>query len=162
MSHERADTPVTPWAAAGASAPCPLNRGLAVVDQLLAEITRRHAVRELDAALDFRCALVDATDPHELLLEFFRLRVVVEERHYLECYRLRRWLESRFVASVRCDRAQPPVEVPIRLDGRGLRQSLDRCAVTAARGAAVPAWAVVRVVPVTPRETPPLRRAAAL
>lgn len=121
---------------------CPLNHGVSVVDQLLAAITRdaEFDAHALDVALDFRLMLASATDPEAILQAFFNLRAVAEERHYLACFRLRRWLETQFVARVRLDRSQPCRELPVRLEARTYRELCARCAFEAAGGDRVSPW----------------------
>jgi hypothetical protein len=123
---------------------CPLNHGVAVVDQLLAAITRENDAAALDVALDFRLLLGSSTDANAILREFFRLRTVVEEHHYLACFRLRRWLQSEIVADVRLDRSQPIRRTPINLNAKSYRELCARCAFNAAAGERLSPW--VRIV----------------
>ena len=122
------------------AAACPLNDGLAVIDQLLAAILREKDSAAFDLALDFRLLLARSSDPDLLLPEFFRLREQVEERHYLALYRLRRWLEASYVGCVRLDRTRPIREVNLRLDTTSFRALCARCAFDAADGELVTAW----------------------
>ncbi len=135
------------------SAPCPLNHGVSVVDQLLAAITHEPELdaRALDVALDFRLLLASSDDAEAILQAFFHLRTVAEERHYLACFRLRRWLETQFVAHVRLDRSQPRRELPVRLEARTYRELCARCAFDAAAGDRVTPWARVHFVPTEAR-----------
>jgi hypothetical protein len=125
-------------------AECPLNHGVAVVDQLLAAITREEDAVALDVALDFRLLLAGANDADTVLREFFRLRAVVEEQHYLACFRLRRWLQSAIFAEVRLDRSQPIRRTQIDLNAQSYRELCARCAFEAAAGELLSPW--VRVV----------------
>lgn len=125
---------------------CPLNQGLAVVDQLLAAITREGSREELDAALDFRLILAHTSDPAAILRGFFALRSVAEERHYLALYRLRRWLESQFVAIVHVDRHSPPRRVHMKLDACSFGALYAQCAVRATAGLPPQAWTRVHFV----------------
>ncbi len=141
-------------------AACPLNHGTAVVDQLLAAITRDRADESfeiaLDAALDFRLLLATETDPETLLSAFLRLRHIAEERHYLACFRLRRWLETQFCALVYLDRCQPPLTLPLTLDLANCTQLRTRCACLAADDLRNLPWIRVRFAR-TSATTPALR-----
>jgi hypothetical protein len=119
---------------------CPLNHGVAVIDQLLAAITRDHDATALDVALDFRLLLANSTDADAILREFFHVRAVVEDSHYLACFRLRRWLQSEIAASVRLDRSQPARRTPINLNAKSYRELCARCAFDAAAGQPLSAW----------------------
>ncbi|HTO03968.1 MAG TPA: hypothetical protein VL069_09715 [Opitutus sp.] len=122
------------------AAECPLNHGVAVVDQLLAAITRNNDAVALDVALDFRLLLATSQDADEILREFYRLRSVVEEAHYLACFRLRRWLQSEIIAHVKLDRGQPVQPTPIKLDASSYRELCARCAFDAAAGEPLSPW----------------------
>ena len=119
---------------------CPLNHGVAVVDQLLAAITRDQNASALDIALDFRLLLASSTDAETILREFFRLRAVVEEDYYLACFRLRRWLQSEIIAHVKLDRSQPVRQACIKLDASSYRELGARCAFDAAAGELLSPW----------------------
>lgn len=115
---------------------CPLNHGTAVVDQLLAAITRDSSDESfdaaLDAALDLRLLLAGETDADTILAAFFRVRQIAEERHYLACFRLRRWLETQFCARVYFNRCEPPRTLPLILDLATCADLRARCACLAA------------------------------
>lgn len=123
---------------------CPLNFGLAIVDQLLAAIVGENDSAGLDAALDFRLLLASPHDPESVLRGFFRLREIIEDRHFLAHFRLRRWIESQIVARVCFDRCQPPSVVPLRLDCPSYSALYDRCVRDASASATEPTWARVR------------------
>lgn len=131
-----------------AAASCPLNHGVAVVDQLLAAITGspEFDANALDVALDFRLLLANSTDAEEILQAFFRVRAAVEDHHYLACFRLRRWIEAQFAALVRADRTQPFREVPVRLTANSYRELCARCAFDAADNELVSPWVRVHFV----------------
>lgn len=113
---------------------CPLNDGLAVVDQLLAAIIHNGEADALDGALDFRLLLAHAHDPAAVLRGYFILRNAIEESHYLACYRLRRWLENQFVALVQIDRGALLQRVALTLNVPSFGALYERCATTAADG----------------------------
>ncbi len=123
---------------------CPLNSGVAVTDQLLAAITRDHSADHfeaaLDAALDLRLLLAAEAEAESILNAFFRLRRVAEDRHYLACFRLRRWLESHFFARVFFDRSQPPKSVVLRLNVCDCTALRTRCTLDALSGGVLPNW----------------------
>lgn len=123
-----------------AATECPLNHGVAVVDQLLAAITRDGNAAALDVALDFRLLLASSTDANSILKEFFALRDAVENRYYLACFRLRRWLQSEIVAHVKLDRSQPVRQTGIKLDASCYRALCARCAFDAAAGERLSPW----------------------
>lgn len=120
---------------------CPLNDGLAVLDQLMAGLSLAQESRALDLALDLRHALRSAAPAEAVIALFFKLRDTIEERHYLPCYRLRRWLQGRVKAWVRLDRQQPPIAAAVTLDQADLNALRDFClattAVTISPGASV-------------------------
>jgi len=130
-----------------APADCPLNHGLAVTDQLLAAITRQNDGPALDVALDFRLLLAHARDADTVLREFFRLRAVIEERHYLACFRLRRWLEKELAALVKLDRTATARRIALQLDVRSYDALCARCTTRAAGAEPAPATARVQFVP---------------
>lgn len=147
-----ATTPVpaafSPLSASSSAASCPLNHGTAVLDQLLAAITRDRADESfelaLDAALDFRLLLAGDADADTILSGFFRLRRIVEERHYLACFRLRRWLESQFCARVFLNRCEPPRTLPLILDLASCADLRTRCACLAAEDLRTLPWVRVQ------------------
>lgn len=104
MQAPEQNRPVTPAASFRDSA-------IDVVDYLLTA----HGVargNEVDLLLDLRVALARHECADEVLDLFCQLRVMMEQRHYVGFYRLRRWLEKNIVASVRvngqtCERAVP-------------------------------------------------------
>lgn len=113
---------------------CPLNDGLAVLDQLMAGLSLAQESRALDLALDLRHALRSAAPAEMVIALFFSLRDTIEERHYLPCYRLRRWLQGQIQAWVRVDRQQPPVAAAVTLDQADLNALRDFClAITAVK-----------------------------
>ncbi len=141
-------TALSPVSQPRVSHACPLNHGVSVVDQLLAAITRETEfdARALDVALDFRLMLASSTDAEAILQAFFQVRAAAEERHYLACFRLRRWLETQFVAHVRLDRSQPYREISLRLEARTYRELCARCAFDAAAGERVSPWVRVHFI----------------
>lgn len=127
---------------------CPLNHGLAVLDQLLATLTGEPAdAAALDLALDLRWQLSQPHAPESVLREFFRLRATVEDRHYLACYRLRRWLETQFVAEVSFARTQPARRLGLHLAVANLHELRAQCVARATADSPIaPAWSRVHFV----------------
>jgi hypothetical protein len=96
-------------------ATCHESCALEVVDRLL-QATGSVRGEEVDALLDLRWLLHRREDAEATLALFCKLRLAMEERHYLSFYRLRRWLENHLLLSIR-----PPGEtrahaVPVKLD----------------------------------------------
>jgi hypothetical protein len=123
---------------------CPLNHGLTVVDQLLAALTCDDEPAAFDTALDLRWQLQQPTNADAVLRDFFRLRALVEERHYLACYRLRRWLNAQLVARVVPDRHQPAQIVGVRLDASDYASLCAQCLDLVAIDLPLTPWARVR------------------
>jgi hypothetical protein len=84
---------------------CEFNCALQVVDRLL-QAAGSVRGEEMDALLDLRWLLHRHQDAEEAVRLFCRLRRMMEHRHYLAFYRLRRWLENH-------------VEVQIEVPGTG-------------------------------------------
>jgi hypothetical protein len=76
------------------------NTAIDVVDYLLTAhgVARGH---EVDLLLDLRGAFSRRENAEEALDLFCRVRVLMEQRHYVGFYRLRRWLEANIEARVR-------------------------------------------------------------
>ena len=140
-SITRSSTPAT---AAIAGSSCPLNHGVAALDQLLASLRGDDDSEAFDTALDLRSLLSNATDATAIIREFYRLRSLVEERHYLACYRLRRWLEGQLIAWVSPQRHHAERATAVRLDAMCFDHLTDRCIASALEGAMVVSLARVR------------------
>lgn len=94
---------------------CRRRCALQVIDALLA---RPGAIsgQEMDRLLDLRWQLRHRADAEAALRLFCELRLRLETRHYLEFFRLRRWLENHLVAAVRLCPAAAAQVVGVRLD----------------------------------------------
>jgi hypothetical protein len=125
---------------------CPLNSGVAILDQLLAAVGRENDADALNAALDFRLLLAGPHEPEAVLRGFFQLRPFVEDHHFLACFRLRRWLESQIMALVYFDRCQPPAPIRLRLDCLSYPALCNVCARDASTSDVEAAWARVQFV----------------
>jgi hypothetical protein len=108
---------------------------VAVLDQILAALTPEDAASVYDTALDLRSWLRRADDAGAVVGDFIELRALIGNRHYLACYRLRRWLESHIVAHVTLDRRDAPRVVSVRLDAPNLAMLRARCVDAATAGA---------------------------
>ncbi len=113
----QAPAPSSPTSAAIESG-APVRRqwrcAVSVIDDLLA---RRGAVsgEEMDRLLDLRWQIRRGA-AEEALRTFCELRIRMERRHYLDFFRIRRWLENHLVASVRICPAAEPRLAPVKLD----------------------------------------------
>jgi len=88
---------------------------LEVIDDLLRASAAAHA-SEVDALLEFRWLVHRRQDAEAVVGLFCQLRRNMEERHYLNFYRLRRWLENQIEASIRLRRGDPERIVPLSLE----------------------------------------------
>lgn len=124
-----------------ARAAAPPQRGcaIAVVDALLGT-PGAVTGEEADLLLDFRALLRRREDAEAALRLFCDLRRRLEPRHYLEFFRLRRWLERRLVSVARICPAAPAQTAPVRLDFFCV-EALRRAALCRALG---PGTAVLR------------------
>lgn len=125
---------------------CPLNSGLAILDQLLAAVGREDDANALNAALDFRLLLAGPHEPDAVLRSFFQLRALVEDQHFLACFRLRRWLEAQIMALVHVDRCQSPQPIRLRLESLSYQALCNACARDASTAGGDAARARVRFV----------------
>lgn len=148
----RYDSDSSPRQAAPVERDCPLNNGLAILDQLLAALTQRRRRAELDLALDFRFLLSARGRSVDVLPQWFRLRDSVEEEHYLLAYRLRRWLEKRWVAHVSFDRSSTPRVVGLQLDAPSYDDLCEECICAASDLDLPPPWTQIRFVSADPAE----------
>ncbi len=94
---------------------CQRRCALEVIDELLG---RPGAVSggEADLLLDLRWQLGRRGDAEGALKLFCDLRLLMERRHYLAFFRIRRWLENHLVAQVRICPAAVAQAVPVRLN----------------------------------------------
>src|SRR5690606_5480462 len=70
------------------------------LDMLMAEIGTSDAAA-LDAALDLRSLMARRQDAAAALAQLYRLRSLLDGRHYLAFYRVRCWVHRRIRAEVR-------------------------------------------------------------
>jgi len=102
-------------AAECAPATCRAQCAPTAIDRLLSE---RGAVSgsETDLLLDLRWHLRQRTDAEETLRLFCMLRRIMEQRHYLAFFRIRRWLENHILVAVHPCPAAEPVYGRLKLD----------------------------------------------
>lgn len=129
---------------------CPFHDGPETLDGLLAEVHPSENAL-LDAALDLRHALSRRDDAETVLVQLFRLRRLLDGRHYLAFYRLRCWLQRLIVVQARAHRGEPWQTFPLPLNGARLDEVIDSAlARLTAPGCEVPGCAHVRFVFATP------------
>jgi hypothetical protein len=137
-----------------ALARCPFHDGVATLDLLLAELDPRDSTL-FDAALDLRSLCAAGIDAAACVQQLFRVRALLEERHYLAFYRVRCWARRHFRIEVHAGRGGPRITHELPLNGARLEEVINASLATLAAGTGViPASAHVRFVlaPSTERE----------
>lgn len=123
---------------------CPFHDGVATLDLLLAELDPRE--RELfDAALDLRL-LAAGRDAGACLGQLFRVRALLDGRHYLAFYRVRCWARRVFRIEVRSARGATALLRELPLDGARLDEIVNASLACLATGGDIPAGAHARFV----------------
>jgi hypothetical protein len=123
---------------------CPFHDGIATLDLLLAELDPLD--RELfDAVLDLR-ALANDPDAGACVAQLYRVRALLDGRHYLAFYRVRCWARRTFRIEVRTMRGAPAVTNDLPLDGGRLEQVVNSSLAAVAHGGELPVGAQVRFV----------------
>ena len=134
-------------AVAPALARCPFHDGAATLDLLLAELDPSDTVL-FDAALDLRSLCVAGEDAAACVEQLFRVRTLLDERHYLAFYRVRCWARRRLRIQARAGRGTPWVTRELPLDGARLDEIINAAlAMFATDEGVIPASAHFRVVP---------------
>lgn len=139
MVAELLQTPRLPiMAEAGPCAPDTCRRACAieVVDGLL-RTPGAVTGEETDLLLDFRSLLRRRADAEATVRLFCDLRRRLEQRHYLEFFRLRRWLENHLNSEARVCPAASARTVSLRLDFFCV-EALRRAALCRALGPGTP------------------------
>ena len=127
---------------------CPFHDGAATIDLLLAELDP--CERELfDAALDLRC-LAASRDATTCIAQLFRVRALLDGRHYLAFYRVRCWARRAFRIEVRSMRGAPAHIRELPLDSARLDEVVNSSLAALACDGELPASAYVRFVFATP------------
>jgi hypothetical protein len=145
FSLTRADIALATGGGAIALTHCPFREGAATLDLLLAELDPRD--RELfDAALDLRSLCTDGTNAAACVTQLFRVRSLLDQRHYLAFYRVRCWARRALRIEARAGRGEPWITREFPLDCARLDEAVNatRAAFADERGAASAALAQVR------------------
>ncbi len=123
---------------------CLFHDGLATLDLLLAELDPRD--RDLfDAGLDLR-SLATSRDAAACVAQLFRVRALLDGRHYLAFYRVRCWARRTFQLEARACRGATPVVSQLPLDGGRLDEVVNGALAPLACDGELPAGAHVRFV----------------
>ncbi len=122
---------------------CPFHDGLATLDLLLAELDPRD--RELfDAMLDLRSLATERRDAAACIAQFFRVRTLLDGRHYLAFYRVRCWAHRAFRVETHLARIAPLGAHPFPLDAARVDEVVNSALAPLARDGELPAHAHVR------------------
>ncbi|MEJ1972893.1 MAG: hypothetical protein WDM96_10670 [Lacunisphaera sp.] len=123
---------------------CLFHNGLATLDLFLAELDPRdHAL--FDAALDLR-SFAAGTDAAACIEQLFRVRALLDGRHYLSFYRVRCWARRTFRIEVRAHRGAALHVCDFPLDGGRLDEVVNSSLATVSIDGELPAFACVRFV----------------
>lgn len=136
-------TPSVPAPTAFASL-CPFHDGIATLDLLLAEIDPRETAL-FDAVLDLR-SLAAGRDATACLAQLFKVRALLDGRHYLAFYRVRCWAQRTFRAEVRSHRGEAALLRELPRDGARLDEIVNSSLACLAQDGEIPAGAHVRFV----------------
>lgn len=137
----------TPLLATQLAAPrCPFHDGVETLDLLLAELDR-NSPELLDAVLDLRSLFAAGDDAAACVTQLFRVRSLLEERHYLAFFRVRCWARRALRIAVRADRHSPWHYRELPLNGARLDEIVNAAlAPLAPAGGVIPTAAHVRFV----------------
>jgi hypothetical protein len=122
---------------------CPFHDGAATLDGFLAEIDPRDTAL-FDAALDLRSLCRARAEPEACAAQFFRVRRMLDSRHYLAFYRVRRWMSRFLRVEVRAHRAAPWLARALPLDGARLDEVINAALAAVADEGGIPATAHAR------------------
>jgi len=129
-----------------ALAHCPFHDGIATLDLLLAELDPADT-QLFDAALDLRSLCAAGSDAAACVHQLFRVRALLEERHYLAFYRVRCWARRNLRIEVRAGRGAAWITQELPLNGARLDEVINASlAHLAAENGVIPASAHVRFV----------------
>ena len=132
--------------ALSALARCPFHDGVATLDLLLAELDAGDTAL-FDAALDLRTLCAAGSDAAACVHQLFRVRALLDERHYLAFYRVRCWARRHLWIEVRASRGSAWLKYELPLNGARLDEVINAAIATlATRNGTVPASAHVRFV----------------
>jgi hypothetical protein len=123
---------------------CPFHDGVTTLDLLLAELDPRESGL-FDAVLDLR-SLAAGRDASACLAQLFKVRTLLDGRHYLAFYRVRCWARRAFRVEVRSRRGETALIRELPLDGARLDEVVNSSLACLAQGRDIPAGAHVRFV----------------
>ncbi len=123
---------------------CPFHDGLATLDLLLAEIDLRDTAL-FDAVLDLR-SLAAGRDAGACLAQLFKVRSLLDGRHYLAFYRVRCWAQRTFRVEVRSRRGEATLLRGLPRDGARLDEIVNASLACLAQDGEIPAGAHVRFI----------------
>lgn len=123
---------------------CPFHDGAATLDLLLAEIDLSDTVL-FDAVLDLR-SLATGRDATACLAQLFRVRALLDGRHYLAFYRVRCWAQRTFRVEIRSCRGEAALLRELPRDGARLDEIVNSSLACLAQDGEIPAGAHVRFV----------------
>ena len=132
--------------ALGSASPelCLFHNGLATLDLFLAELDPCDRVL-FDAALDLR-SLAAGPNAAACIDQLFRVRTLLDGRHYLAFYRVRCWARRSFRIEVRAHRGATALVRDFPLDGGRLDEVVNSSLAAVANDGELPATAYVRFV----------------
>lgn len=131
-------------AAAKTAGVCVFHDGVATLDLLLAELDPSdHAL--FDAALDLR-SLATGDDAAACVAQLFKLRALLDGRHYLAFYRVRCWARRAFRIEARAHRGAPVIACDFPLDGARLDEVVNSSLACLANDGELPALARVKFI----------------
>lgn len=123
---------------------CPFHDGLATLDLLLAELDPQDTTL-FDAVLDLR-SLASGRDAGACLAQLFKVRTLLDGRHYLAFYRVRCWAQRTFRVEVRSRRGEAALLRELPRDGARLDEIVNSSLACLAQDGEIPAGAHVRFV----------------
>ncbi len=123
---------------------CLFHDGLATLDLFLAELDPQDC-QLFDAALDLR-SLAAGHDAAACIEQLFRVRALLDSRHYLAFYRVRCWARRAFRIEVRAHRGATALVRDFPLDGGRLDEVVNSSLAAVAHDGELPASAYVRFV----------------
>lgn len=125
---------------------CPFHDGAETLDLLLGELDRS-SPQLLDAVLDLRSLFAAGDDAAACVMQLFRVRALLEERHYLAFFRVRCWTRRALRIAVRADRHSPWHYREIPLNGARFDEIINAAIATLAdRHGVIPSGAHARFV----------------
>jgi len=123
---------------------CLFHDGLATLDLFLADLDPCDRAL-FDAALDLR-SLAAGPDAAACIAQLFRVRTLLDGRHYLAFYRVRCWARRTFRIEVRAHRGAAAFVRDFPLDGGRLDEVVNSSLAALAADGELPASAYVRFV----------------